>query len=128
MASVNLDYLYLHDANDEPTFLALDLDSLTATPTKQGSIRRLASGRRRAVLREGSDDPLEVGVEQVSRADRETLASWVREGRLILLRDPRGRALWGHAFALNVEEMPLAPDEAANLTFTFETITHSEEV
>lgn len=127
MASVNLDFLYLHRADDESIFLALDLAEEVATPQKQGEVRRLASGRRRAVLRPGSDHPVDISLDLVSRADRETLVDWIETGTLLILREPRGRVLWGHIFEAPVEESALTED-ALSISFTFQPITHSEEV
>lgn len=128
MATVTLDYLYLHRAEDPTTYLALDLDAEKAIESKGGEVRRLASGRRRAVVREGSSTALEIELEMVSRADRETLQAWIAEGALFMLRDPRGRVEWGHIFSVEVAEDALLEDESANLTFRFDAVTFSEEV
>lgn len=130
MATVTLDYLYLHRASDPSEFLALDLDAETVTKSKSGEVRRLASGRRRAVVRSGSSLSISVELQMVTRSDREVVEAWVAEGALLMLRDPRGRVVWGHAFGVETVESALLVDEgeAADLTFTFETVTFSEEV
>lgn len=126
MALVVLDYLFIHLARSPDIFLALDVDGETATRQTSGEVRRLAGGRHRAVVRVGSARPLSLTLEQVDRSDVETLDAWVAAGEFLLLRDPRGRVEWGHIFDLSVDEIPGV--DLANVSFTFQPVTHSPEV
>jgi len=126
MTEVNLDYLYLHNAADDSTFLTFDLDALAETTSRNGAIRQLASGRRRAVFLEGVTTTWAVSLMQVSRAGVDALREWANDGTLLMARDPRGRLEWGHVRAPSFTEIPLT--NIADVTFTFEAITFTEEV
>lgn len=126
MARVVLDYLYLHLAEDPATFLAVDLDGEDVETSKDGGVRTLASGRRRAVRRDGADRSFGVAMDLVPREVVTRLEEWVEAGHLLLYREPRGRVAWGHVFSLKVRERPAV--DAADVSFDFEAITYSEEV
>lgn len=126
MAQVVLDFLYLHDALAPETFLTFDLEEESVSSAVAGEVRRLAGGRRRAILTPGVSRSVPVRLDLVTRTQREALEDWVGEGRFLMLREPRGRVAWGHIFSLEVSEMNLR--EECSVSFTFEAVTYSEEV
>lgn len=125
MASVTLDALYLHEANDNATFVTADLTGESETMSKDGQVRRYAGGRLRSITRAGSFQELDVELELADRADVDTIRGWAEDGTLLLYREPRGRKLWGVLYELNVDERPASSD-FADASFTFRQVTYDE--
>jgi hypothetical protein len=122
---VTVDYLYIHRVDWHPTFLKLDLDSLSEVSNRDGRIEVLANGRRRSVFTEGYDTLLEVACQQVSRSNTDTLRAWSQEGAFLFFREPRGRIVWGHIMSPTITETPVV--DQTDITFTVRQVTYSED-
>jgi hypothetical protein len=98
---------------------------LKVTTEQDGSVRRLANGRLRAVL--GATEPRtwELQFELCSR----TQITWLQDrvGQLVCVRDDRGRKVYGTYFAVPVNET-IARSEYGDVTITVQETTHSEAV
>jgi hypothetical protein len=124
VADVTLSRLWLHRADDLETFLTFDAFTISPVTAKIGSVRTLAGGRRRAVSRPGISTVLAVAVVATDRDSRETLESWI--GTPLLLRDARGRKVWGTYFSTRAIERP--PTHFVDVSFSFEELTIAEAV
>lgn len=124
MASVILDHLWVHDATSPADFVRLDLDGERERSGVELEVRRYANGRRRTVRRPGRDQALSVTCEQVARADTDRLRELA--GRLVLVREPRGRRFWGVFAGLDVDEV--FGVDYPTLSITFREVSHQEAV
>lgn len=125
MPSVDLTVLYLHDASDLTVYVTLDGGTETAPTAKPGALRRMANGRVRAVTRAGASRSIGINAPFVAQATYDTIEDWVEAGTLLMLRDAKRRVRWGHIFSLDTQ-VSQATEES--MSFTFECITHVEEV
>lgn len=124
MASVALRDLWLHNANDLSDSITLWLADESALVYVLGEVRRYANGRRRTVTRVGQSESVRVTVHISDRTQYDQLKDWC--GSLLMLRDKRGRKLWGSYFDLDVTE--LVPSTFLAVAFTFEAATYDEAV
>ena len=124
MASVALTDLWLHDASDLSDSVTLWLADEKASVSQAGAVRRYANGRLRAVTRVGQRESVQVTVHLSDRTQLDQLRDWC--GSLLMLRDKRGRKLWGSYFDLDVTE--LVPSTFVSVAFTFHQTTYSEAV
>lgn len=128
MATVTLEDLWLHEANDNTVYLTALLTGERETTSKSGEVRRYAGGRLRSVVRAGSSQTLEVELRLADRADVDQLRDWVEAGTQLMYREPRGRKLWGAIFDLDVTERPGVADDVADVQFTFRQTSFTEAV
>ncbi len=128
MASVELDTVHIHDLADPSGQLTELLTSLRESSNRAAAARTYAGGRRRSVSRPGLSTDLDVGLAQLPRTSVNTLRDWAEAGTLLCLRDPRGRVSFGHAFGIQVTEVPGADEGFADVTFTFNQITYDQAV
>lgn len=126
MASVTLEYLYVHLSSDDTVFVALLLDGASGRTSKPGEVRRRANGRLVWVGRAGSVATYVARCEQVSRDDLHTLNSWVEDGEELMVRDPRERLFWAHLDEVPFDEY--VANDLVDVVLTFTEVTHSEVV
>jgi hypothetical protein len=127
MAAVTLDQLYLHDAADLADYIAHPLEPTSWQPAVPAVRRVLAAGRRRLVRRTGRDDTVTITLRHVPTALVVRLEDdW--PGRLLLLREPRGRVWWGFYDQVAVEELVNPAEDLHTITFTFQRLTGSPAV
>lgn len=125
MASVTLLGVYLAPVADLTTQLHLNAGvELSDAPHSRVEARSYSAGRVRMITRPGQDRSLTVSVRRIDRATREQLEAWT--GVLLLLRDGRGRKVYGFYATPAFAEQPGEPISAASLTFV--QITHDESV
>lgn len=102
MAGITLDRLYLHRADDLATYLAFYTSGRGDQRSLDGEVRAYANGRNRIITRAGTARSLPVTVRQATDADLDTLEEW--RGELLMLRDHRGRLVYGTYFTLAVAD------------------------
>lgn len=125
MASVTLDDLYLHDADDLATFIVVELASLSESASRDGQVRQYAGGRLRTVTGPGRPAQYSASFGAVDRSAADQLRTWL--GSRLLLRDPVGRVEFVTLFNVAVEEIA-GTDGLTNLTATFQRVSGTVEV
>jgi len=98
---------------------------LKVTTEQDGSVRRLANGRLRAVLGASQPRTWELQFELCSR----TQIAWLQDrvGQLVCVRDDRGRKVYGTYFSVPVTENVMRA-EYGDATITLTETTHDEGV
>ena len=124
--AVTVDHINIHRVDDPATFLSLELDALSESSSRSGSIVVMAGGRRRSVFTDGHDTNLTVKCEQVSRADTDVVRAWADAGAFLFFRDPRGRIVWGHIMSPTIAEVDVV--DMTDIDFTITEVTYSEAV
>jgi hypothetical protein len=125
MATVSLDRLWLHDANNPTTFITCFTNGRAHDVDVDGQVRRYANGRLRAVSRAGRRQKLQTTARYVTNSELAQLEAWLGE-TLLCWRDVYGVLLFGSIFALN--PVPYKDRTGWDVTFTFQEVTHSIEV
>lgn len=125
MASVTLAEFYIHDAADlSDHVMSHGFGSASYTDVGAGEVRTYAGGRRRVIRRKGRGQTYELTMPAVSS----TVIGWLEEhiGSTVLIRDPRGRKVWGVYFSTDMDYKPgpVAPD----VSLTIQSVTASEAV
>ncbi len=127
MARVDLNDLHLHLADTPASFLRVPVDSeKEVTDLANTGTRVLVNGRVRAVLGTGITKKYQFASSLVDRTTYLQFTDLVASGRLFMVRDTRGRVVYGHIFGLDASEVQ--GGDYVNLSFTVETVTYSEEV
>jgi hypothetical protein len=125
MASVDLMGVYIAPADDLEDILILNASvKLSDRPAVQGEHREYAGGRWRTIRRPGTTNTVSVSITRASRDQREALAELA--GQTLLLRDGRGRFVFGDFLDLPAEESPGLP--FSKVSFTLFQTTHDIEV
>lgn len=125
MALVSLDAVVLAPVDDLSSQVALEVTSLQERAAKSGEVRTYAGGRRRSVTKAGSQRSVTMGLEVIrDRPLLDRLASW--QGQVLLLRDPRGRKVYGVYYDVDISENVTA--DFAQVTLTLQEITYPEYV
>lgn len=125
MASVALRTLWLNDAADLTDALSLPgMSSLSVASQAPGAVRRMANGRLRSVSRAGQARTVDATFDACTRAEIAWLDAHV--GRIVLIRDDRGRKLFGIYYEVPVDEHQYDDQGDVNLTLT--EVTFSEAV
>lgn len=125
MTTTNLRNLWIHNAanySDNIEFeyyrpVREDLDT-------EGDVRRYAGGRKRSIRRAGKLRTLTVDLRFVTRAQLESLRKL--QGKLIMLRDNKGRVVFGVYHDINIDDR--RTDKDAGVTLNIQEVTHSVEV
>ena len=125
MASVTLNELWIHDADDLSDYVRVRVSELSAPQEQAGEVREYAGGRRRIIRRKTRRREVSVELSNVDREVLPRLDDWA--GRLLMLRDPRGRVMWGSFFSFSVEETRGLRDRVT-VGFTFHQVFHDQEV
>ena len=125
MASVQLQGVYLARVADLSTTLRLNAGvEIASAETVRGGFRNYAGGRVRLITMPGRDRRVTVSARRIDRATREQLTAWA--GQLLLLRDGRGRKMYGAFLEPSFTEQQGLPFCSAALTFV--EVTRSEAV
>lgn len=128
MASVTLDNVHMHPVDDPDSQITAVLTSERESSNRAGTTRMYAGGRRRSVTRPGLTVDLDIGLQFLARATVNTLRDWVENEQLLVLREPRGRVLFGNVFGLQITEIAGTDEGFADVTFTFSKVTYDESV
>lgn len=103
MASVDLETVLMGPVDDLAASVALEVDALADTLDVLGELRVYAGGRTRIVRRAARLRSVPVSFDVVrDRPLVELVRSWA--GRLVLLRDPYGRVVYGTYLRVEVAE------------------------
>lgn len=125
MAGVTLRTLWLNDADDLSDYRSFNLMAkMSVTTQKPAEVRRMAGGRRRVVTRDGTAREFDVDLPNLTRAQVEWLEDHL--GRVLLVRDDRGRKMYGAYFALPDDAH--AYDVESDVSLTLVEITRDEAV
>jgi hypothetical protein len=125
MASITLQGVYLAPVTDLSDTLRINAGAqVSESPDARAEGRRYSAGRVRMVKRVGKDRQVPLSFRRIDRATREQLDEW--SGTLLLLRDGRGRKLYGFYSTVSFQEQPGLAFCDASLTFT--RVTHDEAV
>lgn len=119
MASVTLDRLWLHQADDLDTYLRFFTSDRGDERAVPGEVRVYAQGRRRIITRTGSAQTLTATLRQVTSAELDTLEDW--RGDLLMLRDHRGRLVFGTFFDMAVTDY--TDRSGYDVAITFQQVT-----
>lgn len=126
MATVTLTALWLNLATNTADYQAFQNPvALVVKTTKDGSVRKLANGRLRAVLGTAKPRVFETQLELCTRTQIDWLEAHV--GDLVCVRDDRGRKVYGTYFEVPVTENVFRSDYGDVALVITET-THSEAV
>ena len=124
MAFVTLTHLWIHLDSDRSQYVRFDgFTTEGETSERLGRLWEGAGGNSRIIRRPNKRVTLNLAFPSVPREDALQVKSW--EGEVVLLRDPRGRKMWGTFFAVTIDERhgPLNP----NVSFTFQQLTKYRE-
>lgn len=124
MASVDLDRAWLHRTDDLSVYVSAFSADWNDVETVAGEVRTYAGGRMRIVSRPRRQQTLSVTLRYVPLADIDTLRDWA--GDVLMLRDKRGRKLYGTFFTSTVKD--LKGVAYADVEFTFSQVTYIEAV
>lgn len=102
MAAVDLTELWIHDAADLSDATRVRVSAASESTVIAGEVRRRAGGRRQLVTRPGADTQLTVTTAYVSRDVVDAIRA--RIGQRVMVRDDRGRVMWGAYLAVNIVE------------------------
>jgi hypothetical protein len=94
-ATVTLDYVYLHEVADLTNYLRLSADRLVEGTSGSTENRLYGRGNARRRSAPGVLHSLDISFELVTRAEKEALLEWVDADTFLMLRDPRGRVVFG---------------------------------
>lgn len=126
MATVDLRTLWLNLASDPSQAASFPyMSALTWTKEQPGEVRRYANGRLRVVRRAGKPKSADVALPGCDRAQ----VDWLEEhvGRVVCVRDDRGRKVFGVYLAVAVTELSL-PRGRADVSLSLAEVTYSEVV
>lgn len=125
MSQITLQGVYIAPVSSLSTLTILNAAvNVSAVPGVLGDFRRYAGGRIRLITRVGTDHSVSVSITHADRATRETLTALA--GQTILLRDGRGRCVYGSFLTLDVQETQGLP--YCDLGFTLSEITTDVEI
>lgn len=93
MASIELDKLWVHLADDPDTYIVLDYVDEQVTPARKVDVRTYAGGRRRSVTTPERTRRSEWSLGILTRQQLDTLDRWL--GRTLMVRSPSGELIWG---------------------------------
>ena len=122
MAAITLLDVFLHSADDLSDFLALaNCSSLEEDSGGPSDVRLYASGRTRRTRMRGVVTTVAMTLERCTRAEVDQLRAW--QDHYLLLRDPRGRVLYGAYSAKQLHVTEYAAIDAADVTIRFDAVT-----
>jgi len=123
MASVTLDRLWLHDSANFGTYFRFYTTGRSDERSVVGDVRRYASGRLRTVVRTGQANTFPVTLVQVTDVEFAQLEAWL--GKVLMVRDHRGRLFFGSYFSLEVDDYPDRSGYDVSVTLAQVTDTYS---
>lgn len=124
MATVTLDQLWIHDADDLSSYVRLRYVDEQVDPSRNVDVRAYTAGRLRAVTRPAVRRQATWQVGLLSKADRDTLEGWI--GQTVMVRSPSGEKFFGVMDGLPSEHVRKRGDWDAKVTVRL--VTASEEV
>lgn len=125
MATVDLDVVWVNPLDDLSAGLQLDaVTGLSGDDGTDGQVQVYAGGRKRLVSGIGRAGTRRLQLGLVDQATVDALVALA--GRTVLLRDPRGRRVWGAWFAVPWTDRIITGDMDVSLDFT--EVTVDEEV
>lgn len=119
MAEVALDYLYIHDYTNQSDYDTFGYADLEETWTMVGRVRRLAAGRLRLTTATGAQATYDIRFHNLTAAEVQSLRD--RAGTHVMVRDMRGRVVYGVYFDVDVVDRP--ENGKRNASLTLETVT-----
>lgn len=124
MAVVTLTKLWLHEAADLSEYRSWYSTDRRDGRDQAGEVREYANGRRRLVTTPAKAQKLGVTVRLVTDDD----LVWLDDhaGTLLMLRDHRGRVVFGSYFTLDIVDYD--DQSGYDVSFAFESVTYSVEV
>jgi hypothetical protein len=122
MASIDFDYVYIHDGTTLSTFFYQTPASIKSAVIHEGSIQTCAGGRTRAITGDAEPEEVTVAFNYVTIANRVILEGLA--GDLVLYRDGSGRMFYGTYFDVDATDN-IAPADTCNLSLTITEVTHS---
>ena len=125
MASVTLDSIWMHDADDYSDFVQARAGSINVVSGSDGEVRTYAGGRQRLIRGPAQPRTLTVTLPNIERDVLDDVES--RRGTVQMIRDGRGRVVFGTFFDLQLDETPGLRGRAS-ASFTFREVTRSIEV
>ena len=125
MASVTLDSIWMHDADDHTDFVRARAGSINVVSGADGQVRTYAGGRQRLIRGPAQPRTMSVTMSNIERDAVNDIEQ--RRGTVQMLRDGRGRVVFGAFFDLQVDETPGLRGRAS-ASFTFQEVTASIEV
>lgn len=125
MASVNLDRVWLALASDPDTGLSFRSIGKTDSTSTPGDVRRYSNGRLRLIRRPGPAQTIGVTARLLTREQTELLQDLA--GQVVLLRDNRGRKLYGVYLTVDVDDLK-ARAAGQDVTLQIQQVTYSEAV
>ena len=123
MTTLTLDTLAIAPVSDLSDVLLLGQDSETVDVSSPVEVRRYAGGRDRAVSTPGQMSQMAIGASYITRAEYRSLLDLV--GVLVLVRDQRGRAIYGVIDSVSGSE---AVTDYVTASFALTSATVSEIV
>ena len=125
MVTVTLNELWLHDADDHADHVRVPYASMDVSEARQGEVRTYAGGRRRLITGPAKPRTASVTAQNIDRAIADEIVS--RRGSVQMVRDGRGRVLFGTFFEVSLDETP-GRKEMVSVGFTVHEVTRSVEV
>ena len=125
MASISITDAWIGPVSALSTQIQIGAASITGGNSKSGAIMHYAGGRTRLVTRPGTVESVQVSTIPTSKTIRDALDDLV--GELILIRDHRGRKVYGAMFNVRADEVK-GSSHLCKLSFAVSSVTHSEEV
>ena len=127
--SLTLDALWIHLASSPEVYTTVGVRGFTEAQVFDGETVMFANGRLRAIVGPGKSKSYEVSLKLVPRSTIDALRGFANLP--VMLRDQRGRLLYGQIFNLNIGEdmLPGAQTGVAvgSISFTFSEITYEDE-
>lgn len=128
--SLSLDSLWIHDASNLEDSVELGYRGLNEKRSYEGSVALFANGRLRAITGPGKSKTYSVQLKFTPRATIDALEGYMNTP--VMLRDQRGRRMYGQMFDLDIGEDLLPGDQetvvVGSVTFSVEELTMDDEV
>lgn len=127
MATVELDGLWVHDADDLADHVRLTcVRALAPVDEIAGEVRTYAGGRRLARRRPGRAVRYEVTVRLIDRYGM----AWLRAhaGQVVMARDYAGGQVWGIFWRVPVTEVESPVTPIVDVTLTIESVSRDASV
>lgn len=124
MASVTLTKLYVHDYADVTDYDSFAYAGFSESTRKVGRVRRLAGGRLVLRTEPGTEGRHRIDFTNLTGDEVELLRA--RIGTHVVVRDMRGRLIYGTYFDVDVDDRP--ENDYRNAQIMVETVTGTAEV
>lgn len=127
MTGVLLTQLWVHDASDLSNNIAVRFLDEGETWPIAAEVRRYAGGRFRAVSTPGVSRSIPMALKRSPRVDLHGLQDLIgTTARLVMIRLPRGRKLWG--IIADLSSIERHSFDVVDITFTVQEVTVDEAV